>query len=271
VEKSPVSESGSWLQPRRNPENPDFEGLTQCRATAREISEKYDVNILLWTDATAVQPWDYTLIAEYQVPLIRRCLSELDEILSNYPADFLQDVAVSSGSGVLNICLVREIRGNPDSGALESAAGLQFWDSEGDAYLAITPGADMAQHLHHELFHVIDSRVLSSCDAYDNWSKLNPPDFQYDPQAATHGSQQAQGLISGENRHFIDLYAMHSPKEDRARIWEYALLPRQEDIFSAPPMQSKLRQLCIGIRQAFDLKEMSQSYLWEQYLSTPLP
>ena len=268
MEQSKVSEPGCWLQPRWDSENPDAEGLARCRELAREISEKYHVNILLWTDAIAVQPWDYTLVAEYQVPLLRSSLARLDEALSLYPPGFLKEAAAATPSGTLNICLVRQIQGNPQEDSLESALGLQFWDSGGNAYLAITAQEDPAQHLHHELFHIIDSRVLSTCDAYDNWKDLNPPDFQYDTQNYHRAGGDKLSLLSGGDRCFVDLYAMGSAKEDRARIMEYATAPHQEDLFSPPAMQAKLRQLCIGIREAFSLT--AEAYPWEQYLDTPL-
>lgn len=267
TEQSGVSEPGSWLQPRWDSENPDTEGLAQCRELARQISEKHDVNILLWTDATAVQPWDYALVAEYQVPLLQSSLTRLDAALSLYPPAFLKEAAAGQ-VGPITICLVRDIRGNPDAGALESALGLHFRGPDGTAYLAITPGVDLAQHLNHELFHIIDSRVLSTCDAYDNWNDLNPPDFQYDSKNPNRADQSKTVLISGEGRCFIDLYAMGSAKEDRARIMEYAMAPHQEELFSAPAMQRKLRQLCIGIREAFSLAD--ETYPWEQYLDAPL-
>lgn len=269
LQQSPVADPGNWLQPRWDHNNPDTAGLAECRALAREISEKHDVNILLWTDAAAVSPWDYTLVAEYQVPLIRSTLARLDEALSLYPPGFLKEAAAATPRGTLNICLVREIRGNPDTGALESALGLQFWDPEGNACLAIIPGEDMDQQLHHELFHIIDSRVLSTCDAYDRWNDLNPPDFQYDARNYHRAGADKLSLLSGENRCFVDLYAMSSAKEDRARIMEYAMVPHQEALFSGPAMQRKLRQLCTGIREAFSLTA-AEAYPWEQYLDAPL-
>ena len=60
------------------------------------------------------------------------------------------------------------------------------------------------------------------------------------------------------------------PKEDRARIMEYAMLDDKEDLFRSAPMQAKLRRLCLGIRKAFHLEEEPVTYRWEQYLDTPL-
>lgn len=269
-ECSAIAETHSCLSPRWTQENPDIEGLAQCSLLAREISGKHDVNVLIWADAVASQPWDYTLVPEYQVPLLRRRLEELDAILSLYPEGFLKRAASGTGLGQLSICLVRSISGNADTGALASAMGLQFWDTDARAYLAITVGPDMAQHLYHELFHIIDTRVLSTCNVYDDWKKLNPKGFSYDIQYTSARSEEGQTFLNPEKRYFVDLYSMCYPKEDRARIMEYAMLDGQEDLFRSAPMQSKLRKLCQGIRKAFYLEAEPVAYRWEQYLDTPL-
>ena len=264
-----TGDSRNYLQPRRSQTQPDWAGLAQCQALADEISARQDVDILLWTDATQFQPWDYTLTPEYQVPLIHARLLELEQILSRYPAGFLREAASQTGSGRLKICLVREIRRTPESNGPESAVGLQYWDEYAEAYLAITLGVDMEQHLYHELFHIIDSRILSSCDAFDQWETQNPSDFHYSYDYTTP-DQKYWRFLSGEERCFIDLYAMSYPKEDRARIMEYAMLDHQADTFASPTMQTKLRQLCVGIRTAFHLEQSLTCYPWEQYLVQPL-
>ena len=63
---------------------------------------------------------------------------------------------------------------------------------------------------------------------------------------------------------------MTYPKEDRARIMEYAMLSGQESYFQSAPMQAKLRTLCAGIRNAFVLETEPVIYRWEQYLHEPL-
>jgi hypothetical protein len=63
---------------------------------------------------------------------------------------------------------------------------------------------------------------------------------------------------------------MSFPKEDRARIMEYAMLPGNEGMFRASVMQAKLKKLCLGIREAFELEDAPEVFLWEQYLDRPL-
>lgn len=268
-DKSTADGTENYLQPRWDWENPNLEGLARCTVFADVISEKHDVRILIWTDATELLPSSYTIVPEYQVPLIAKRLFELDEILSCYPDGFLREAA-SRSSGMLNICLVRAIYGNADTVAPESAPGIQYWDGNGNIRLAVTLGDDMARHFHRQLFYIVDSRILSSCSAYDNWNNLNPPGFQYGNSYTASVRQDDVNLTSGENRYFIDFSAMISPCEDRASIMEYAMMDGQEDVFSSEPMQAKLRQLCLGIREAFHLEQSTEIYRWEQYLSEPL-
>ena len=51
---------------------------------------------------------------------------------------------------------------------------------------------------------------------------------------------------------------------------EYAMLEGFGRCFESEIMQSKLRKLCLGIRQAFDLKAYGDVLPWEQYLQEPL-
>ena len=197
-------------------------------------------------------------------------MKELADALAFYPDGFVKKIVSEIPGRNLYICLVGEIQGLPSSGALESATGIQYWDSEANAYIALIPHEDLSQNLFHELFHVIESRVYCNSNIYDDWQKLNPEDFSYDFDYLHNLSRTEAALTSGPDRAFIDLYSMSYPKEDRARIMEYAMMPGNEDLFAAPILQEKLRTLCLGIRDAFNLKFSEEPPLWEQYLDEPL-
>lgn len=268
-EGTPTGDETVYFAPRHSYEAPDLDGLARCTEIADEISQRHSIQILLWQDAVSVQPSDYTLEAEYQVPLILDCLEQLDQALGNYPTGFLKKAAIGTDSGVLRICLVRGIYGDSSLGSLDQASGLQFWDGNEDAYVCLIASSDLPYRVHHELFHVIDNRVLSTCSAYDTWNDLNPEGFEYDYNYLLNLSRKDDDWINGDNAAFIDLYSMSFPKEDRARIMEYAMMDDCADTFASPILQKKLYQLCLGIRQAFDLEVSGGTYLWEQYLQNP--
>jgi hypothetical protein len=264
---SATKDSGQYLQNRFSREQPDIEGLARCTRLAWEIGEKHGVEIRIFEDAIACQPWDYNLTSEYQVPLIVAQLRQMDETLSCFPEGFWAQAAAQTASEQIILCLVRSIECVPGQNVLASAHGIQFWDEDANAYVAIAAGESIQSTLIHELFHLMDSRVLGVCNAYDNWEALNPKGFSY--AYDYNGEIRDIDLASGPDPYFLDAYSMTYPKEDRARIMEYAMLEGQSQRFSAPHLQAKLRQICIGIRKAFSL-ESSVPYPWEQYLAEPI-
>lgn len=255
--------------PRYTLANPDGEGLARCANLAQELSDKYNVEILLNTDATAVQPWDYIMIPEYHVPVIEEMLTQLDESLSVFPEGFLTTMAEGTAGKKVKICLVRELKGSYESGSLVNASGVQFWDGE-NAYVALTMDGNFRYNVYHELFHVIDTRVLSECASYDKWNELNPKGFRYDNDYIANQERDGSAYLEESSRSFIDTYSMSFPKEDRARIMEYACNEGNKEFFATVTMQKKLKQLCMGIRKAFGLQKSTEVYLWEQYLDTPI-
>lgn len=268
--KAEPEDSQIYLSARYSADVPDLSGLERCRETAAALSEKHGVEILLWQDAAAYQPWDYIFVPEYQVPLLEHNLAVLDEALSHFPDEFLKKTASGVGCDQIRICLLREIRGNPEAGVLDSALGLQFRDEKENACIAVTMDSTMEQSLYHELFHIMEIRILSRSDALDSWNRLNPEGFDYDYDYVNNLSREGTGLVSGENRAFVDLYSMSFPKEDRARIMEYAMMPDCASVFESDTMQQKLHQICAGIRDAFRLKKSPEVFRWEQYLKQPL-
>lgn len=264
--KSAVEDDQVYTGKRFTADDPDVEGLKMCKETAAEIGEHYGVEISVWTDATATQPKDYTLATAYQVTPIRKGLEQLDAALSKYPEGFLKKTGSASANGKIKICLVGSITGEGH----RPMDGLQYWDEDNNAYIALTLSNDMEQNVYHEICHVIDNRVFAHCSAYDNWDILNPKGFQYDYSYVAHVDQNDSVYLENETRAFIDSYAMSYPKEDRARIMEYAMVEGNESYFTSSVMQKKLHQICQGIRKAYGLQKSPEEFLWERYLSESL-
>lgn len=258
-----------YTGPRYTLDNPDTEGLAACRAYAQELNQRYGVEILLGTEATASQPENYILEPEYQVPVIYRDLELLEKLLAVYPEDFLKQTVDSTPSGVLRICLVREITGTPESGNQETVDGTQFWVAE-SPYMALRIGSISEQTLYHQIFHVMETKIYSDSQIYYEWDKLNPDGFAYDYEYRTYRTREDSEYLQGDSRAFIDSFAMTFPKEDRARIMEYAMTDGNAECFQSETMQKKLYQLCLGIRKAYGLTESEEVYLWEQYLTDTL-
>ena len=246
---------------------PDYSGLARCRDYAARIGSQYGIEVLVWEDATAIQPWDYDFETEYLVPVLQQELEQLEQQLAQYPVRVLEDTASHFTS--LKICIVRQLTGTAESGSLDTATGLQFFDGT-DAYVVLAAGEYAEHALYHELFHVMETHIFNESIAFDQWNALNPSGFEYDYDYQANAQRDAGVYLRGENQAFIDTYSMSFPKEDRARIMEYAMLPGNQELFRSEVLQKKLLTLCQGIREAYGLKKSEEVYVWEQYLEKSL-
>lgn len=246
---------------------PDYSGLARCRDYAARIGSQYGIEVLVWEDATAVQPWDYDFETEYLVPVLQQELEQLEHRLAQYPVSVLEDTASHFTS--LKICIVRQLTGTAESGSLDTATGLQFFDGT-DAYVVLAAGEYAEHALYHELFHVMETHIFNESIAFDQWNALNPSGFEYDYDYQANAQRDAGVYLRGENKAFIDTYSMSFPKEDRARIMEYAMLPGNQELFRSEILQNKLLTLCQGIREAYGLKKSEEVFVWEQYLEKSL-
>lgn len=256
-----------YTGPYYTADDPDYAGLAQCQAYADEIGDTYGIRILLWEDAAAAAPWDYDFEVEYLTAPITYELELLQQRLTQFPQGMLE--ATASNFSGLTICLVRQITGTTDVGSVDTANGLQYF-LDNQAYIALAVGELTEQALYHELFHVMETHILNNSIAFDQWEKLNPKGFQYDLDYQKNQSRDGSEYMREETRSFIDTYSMSFPKEDRARIMEYACTSGMEAYFQSEPMQAKLKTLCEGIREAYGLEKSPETYLWEQYLMTSL-
>ena len=158
---------------------------------------------------------------------------------------------------------MREIQGSPASGSVAKANGVQFFQG-GNAYITLALGQYAQRALYHEMYHVMETRLLTDSSAFDRWDALNPADFAYDYDYTANAARQADQYLQPETRSFIDRYSMSFPKEDRARILECAMTEGNAGLFQSPVMREKLACVCRAIREAYGLK--GESYRWEQYL-----
>lgn len=258
---SRVWSPSSYYRTYYTAEDPDINGLLRQAYQASVLGNTYGIQILTGKDALTYQPAGYTAEMEHQIAAYERDLAVLKAALANFPAEFFQDAAYGSKNRKLTVNLVRDLRS--DSTA-ESLTGTQYWLNE-SAYITLAMGPELEQSFYHQLSHIIDNRVMGTTSVYDDWASLNPAGISYansynfDPANADHT------WFEGDSRAFVDLYSMSYPREDRARILEYAMMPGNEELFASETMQKKLSTLCQGIRQAFGL-DGSATYLWEQYL-----
>lgn len=253
------------LAPYYTAQSPDEEGLNRCQETVASMSQEYGLEIRIWQEAGKVVPQGYHVTPEYDVERYDRFLPQLEKAISAYPQEIYGKLSKKSNNRKLTICLVREIYGSNELGSLMLEQGV-FFIENGNSYLLLTLNEVIESTYYHELFHAMDSYIIMETNIYDEWGTLNPEGFAYDNSYMTNESRDPGSYLEGENRAFIDLYSMSYPKEDRARIMEYAMGADNQACFTSEIMARKLDTLCKGIRKAFGFKDETQSYPWEQYL-----
>lgn len=256
---NPTVYTDSWF----TSDSPDHAGLSRCQEYAHRLSQRFGIEILIWKDAAATAPWDYTFTPEHRYPVLLSRLQLLERCLDQYPGEILSQTAAHFDT--LKICLVQSITGTAGENSLTTATGIQFLHNR-DSHVVLATGPYMEQALYHELFHAMETHIFSHSNALDRWNELNPAGFTYDLDHAANARRNSGVYLEGSHRSFVDIYSMSFPKEDRARIFEYAMLPEQEHLFQSKTMQSKLDSICRGIREAYCLEASDYPLIWEQYL-----
>lgn len=259
--KSAVTDPNVYWQYRYTREDPDEEGLQRIKERLVALESYYGVKILYWEEPEAVAPWDYIFETEYFPEVYDAHLDALERAMAQFPQDFFQKAAKWTKSGQLHIVLVRNIYAGEQG--YTAASGIQY-QLDAQAYLALALQDGLEQNFYHTLGHLIDAKVLSTCDAYSKWSTLNPSGFRYDNDYIKNQDRTDTKYLEGQKRYFVDHYSMSFAVEDRARILEYACMPNNEEVFASKYMQKKLKTVCDGIREAFALPD--GEYIWEQYL-----
>lgn len=256
-----VSDDTVYTAYRYTADDPDTQGLAAFQARIQALADRYGIQILMWTDAAKAEPAGYTFGIEYRTEAYEAGFAALEKALSYFP-DTLPDRAADwTSDGRLHIVLVESIT-TPSETAYQSLSGMEYL-LDGKVYIVLELGEDLEQSFYHALFHVIDPLVLSNSIAYYKWNDLNPSGFRYDNDYIANLDRDGKKYLEN-TRYFIDTYSMSYAVEDRARIFEYAMMPGNGDYFSSKPMQKKLKMLCSGIREIFQLE--GDGYTWEQYL-----
>ncbi len=252
ITKSRSEGKETYIGPLYTAANPDTAGLAKCRELADTYEQQYGVKLLLWQDAVA-QTGDYEAVGEHEPQVLTKMLEALEPALTQFPDRFLLKTVER---GWVRIALVRSIEGDRD--------WAHFW-AEGDCWILISAKADAELAFYQGVAYAIDSHVLGNSRDFDSdrWNPLNPKGFDY---AYSYDVEDNQKYLEGKNRAFTDLLAMSYPHEDRSRVFYNAVLPDNQDMFQSSVMQAKLKQLCMGIREAYNLDKSTETYLWEQYL-----
>lgn len=251
IGKSSVSDDQVYTGTVWTANAPDEAALALCREHADRISETYGIKILFGNDAVANAPED--MQPEYQALAIEKMLEGLELALQQLPEGFAKTVVQYGG---LHVNLVRQT---------SSEFGYtRYWRGVG-CYIAITPFMDAREAFLTGLGGAIETRILGNSRDLEYWEKYNPVGFEY-----TFGEALPEEKLAYIPQFFTDEIAMTYPTEDRARVFYFAMNEDSAEMFASTAMQNKLRLICEGIREAYDLKLSTQEFPWEQHLEESL-
>ncbi len=254
VTKSASEGEEACVGPLYTAQNPDTEGLAECKTLTEEFQKNYGVKVLLWQDAIA-QTGGYEVVPEHNPAVIRKMMEEMEPLLAQFPEKFLLKTVEA---GWIKIALVQKIG--------DGVEWVQFWE-EGDCWILLSADADVVDCLTQGMAYGIDSHVLGNSREFDTWNELNPKGFAY---SYSDVLKEDSAYLKGNNQAFTDAKALQYPNEDRCRVFYYAMGAGNEDLFRLPVLQKKLQRLCTGIREAYGLEKKTEEYPWEQYLETPI-
>lgn len=258
-----VADETVYAQPHYTVAQQDAQGLEACKAAASALAKQYGVDILIAGDAASLVLGGYGFDCEYLCQAYDRYLPELQQALSMIPQELYEAAAGKTKSRTIHIGLVRGITGAEKYGTLPQVGGVQFWKDK-EMYVLLAVDDDLVQNFCNQMYHALETRLLSASDALYDWDKLNPEGFQYDNDYIANANRDGSPYLQEGQQAFIDTFSMSFLKEDRARIFEYACLPGNEQLFQSEILQAKLKMLCAGIREAYRLR--GDTYIWEQYL-----
>lgn len=258
-----VAQSESYLHKRYTKSEPDAQRIAVCQARADEIGEKFGIKLYVGDALPQAEGHEFSY--EHQPEAFDTMLTRLETLLEVYPEGFFEGLSQVSKSGTIHIGFVRDMKDNTGA-AVADGYGLHYF-LDGDHYIALSVLGDLEHTLHHEVCHALDSKVYSVSKAFDLWDQLNPKDFTYLGTYLDYEVDSNDPNLQGDTQAFVDAFSMTFVKEDRARLFEYAITAGNEQLFKAETMQKKLEQMCLGIREAYGLKKVDVELPWEQYLA----
>ena len=245
-------------------------GVSQnTQQRAREISEKYGVEILIGNQCDPEGYMDYIWEQTWDEEGINMWLDYLDECLGVYPENFLSQLCYGSIQ-VIQIQLVTDLR---PVNALEYESGVAaFVDAQADRhYMVIDVTYNNKGTVFHEISHIIDGRLEWDTELRENaifseekWLSLQPEGFDY---AYTYGQMDESMYSYTSTGYFVYDYSLRFPTEDRATMMEEAMMNYTVTFELNTHLYDKMDYYSKCIRDAFDTTGWPEVCPWEQILN----
>lgn len=238
---------------------------------AKELSEKYDVEILIADQCDTVFT-DHSADLLLEEADISQALDTVDYVLGRYPEGFFEQLKHNTYKEI-EIQLVGILEKDYSTDDITYVSGgFVNYTYTGKLLMALDArpmnlddeiNPILEETMYHEISHIIDKRLeydgkyrKDASYTEEGWTELNPEGFEYnDSYYGTLDPQYAD--------YFVDHYACTNATEDRARIMESAML-NDESVFEGKEgLTEKLRYYSEGIRDSFDVTGWPKILPWE--------
>lgn len=241
---------------------------------AAKLESKYGIKILLG-DQTEDSYGDYNMAHEMDEAYITEGLDALESALAKYPDGFMKQLIYGEQRRLeFHLTGAFTLKEYPDgkvNGFTYYIGLAQEAEGENRVIVDITMAGSIEQTLHHEIMHIIDNKLRFDANirkdamySEEDWNAFNPSKFSY----VNDRFHLPDNIYSdGYGSYFIDVYSRTSAKEDRARIFEYAMIGADWAFSNAEARYEKLEYLCKCIRDAFDTEGWPAKTVWEKTLS----
>ena len=250
------------------------EELQPLLGIKEEIEDKHGIEISIGKECSSMNG-GYAVCALEDYETVKQSLEMLDEELSKYPDNFLEQIKYN-GYDTIHFYLASTLIGM--GYGLDYAGGFQ--NELGNEMLITidcTIPDDARTTVHHELSHIIDDFIDTKSGFDENaWKSFNPVTEAYtDLYTYDYGMFGYEGMEKfifdyayddNSGSCFVDCYSMTFPTEDRARIWESVMMMEEASVNfeQSPILTKKLNYYAQCIRQAFDTSGW-ENVIWERY------
>lgn len=169
----------------------------------------------------------------------------VEAALGEYPSGLLAQL------GSVEILLAEALNGE---GQFAGGSYAGFTQQTGDGWrMVLDITACHTGTIHHELAHIIDG-ILTAAQRLPeaDWMELNPPGFQY-----------GTGDWEAYSDFFAEAYSMENILEDRASVFEAAVMGGIGTFDGKSPLWLKLHTFAQAIRAHFDTQGWPAAAIWE--------
>ena len=245
----------------------------------KELEESFGIRVYAGADAR-LDFVDYIAEAETDPKLIYQAYLQIRACYSQYPKGFMEQLY--GNDSPLKVHIVRQLSGAGE-GTISSAGGLQSSDEEG-TYIALATGGVMLddETIYHETTHAVYDKLTEDGfmdDFYEDWAKLNPPDFgyayTYEDEGAPDSTYTCYDDGAGEdyeNVYFVRDYSKTFETEDVADLFGNLMKgDAPPEYFGGVHMQAKCSYFSKLIRKGFDTTGWPEKTGWEERLESVAP